>query len=67
MLVFGFGAELAATTAEDFVSGLLGERIGAAGVVTGEDFTFGKGRGGNIEVLRTLGAGAASSPKPSLR
>ena len=55
MLVFGFGAELAATTAEDFVSGLLAGRIGAAGVVTGDDFTFGKGRGGNIEVLRTLG------------
>ena len=28
----------------------------AAGVVTGEDFTFGKGRGGNAEVLRELGA-----------
>ena len=30
--------------------------IGAAGVVTGEDFTFGKGRGGNAAVLRELGA-----------
>ncbi|MGZ3199573.1 MAG: bifunctional riboflavin kinase/FMN adenylyltransferase, partial [Croceibacterium sp.] len=34
----------------------LGERIGARGVVTGEDFTFGKGRGGNLEVLRETGA-----------
>jgi riboflavin kinase/FMN adenylyltransferase len=56
MLVFHFGAELAATTAEDFVRVLLADRVGAAGVVTGEDFTFGKGRGGNIEVLRDLGA-----------
>ena len=51
-----FGAELASTTAEDFVAKLLAERIGAAGVVTGDDFTFGKGRGGNVEVLKELGA-----------
>lgn len=57
MLVFAFDAELAATTAEDFMGRLLVERLGAAGVVTGEDFTFGKGRGGNIELLRTGGAG----------
>ena len=56
MLVFNFGAELASTTAEDFVGGILANRFGAAGVVTGEDFTFGKGRGGNAEVLRELGA-----------
>ncbi len=55
-LVFHFDAALAETTAEDFVTHLLGERIGARGVVTGEDFTFGKGRGGNLEVLRETGA-----------
>jgi len=56
MLVFHFDDELAGTTAEDFVLQLLGETIGARGVVTGEDFTFGKGRGGNLEVLRETGA-----------
>jgi riboflavin kinase/FMN adenylyltransferase len=56
MLVFHFDAELAGTSAEDFVRLLLHERIGAAGVVTGEDFTFGKARGGNRAVLETLGA-----------
>lgn len=56
MLVFRFGAGLAGTTAEEFVSGLLAGHLGAAGVVTGEDFTFGKGRGGNVQVLRELGA-----------
>jgi riboflavin kinase/FMN adenylyltransferase len=55
MLVFEFGAALASTTAEDFVARVLGEQIGAAAVVTGEDFTFGKGRAGNAEVLRELG------------
>lgn len=56
MLVFAFDGTLAATTAEEFVRGLLVERLGAAGVVTGEDFTFGKGRGGNVRVLAELGA-----------
>jgi riboflavin kinase/FMN adenylyltransferase len=56
MLVFAFDAELAATTAEDFMAKLLVERLGAAGVVTGEDFTFGKGRGGSVGLLKTRGA-----------
>ncbi|ASK88285.1 bifunctional riboflavin kinase/FAD synthetase [Sphingorhabdus sp. SMR4y] len=55
MLVFEFDARLAATTAEDFVSKLLVERFGAAGVVTGADFTFGKGAKGNIDLLRDVG------------
>nr|WP_314446979.1 bifunctional riboflavin kinase/FAD synthetase [uncultured Sphingomonas sp.] len=55
MLVFAFGAALAATSAEDFVA-LLAEQVGASAVVTGEDFTFGARRGGNAAVLRELGA-----------
>jgi len=56
MLVFAFDAELASTTAEDFMAKLMVERLGAVGVVTGEDFTFGKARGGNIELLKARGA-----------
>jgi riboflavin kinase/FMN adenylyltransferase len=56
MLVFRFDAALAALTAEQFVAERLVGLIGAAGAVTGEDFTFGKGRGGTIEVLERLGA-----------
>ncbi|HEY9092967.1 bifunctional riboflavin kinase/FAD synthetase [Parasphingorhabdus sp.] len=55
MLVFEFDAQLAATTAGDFVEKLLVDRFGAAGVVTGEDFTFGKGRAGNVTVMEQLG------------
>ncbi|WP_338446722.1 bifunctional riboflavin kinase/FAD synthetase [Pelagerythrobacter marensis] len=58
MLVFHFDAELAGTSAEDFVHVLLGERLGVAGIVTGEDFTFGKGRAGNRERLAQLGGEA---------
>ncbi len=56
MLVFHFDAALAATTAEDFVAQLLVQQLGAAGVVTGKDFTFGKARGGNVDELARLGA-----------
>ena len=56
MLVFEFDDALAATTAEGFVRDLLAAQVGASGVVTGEDFTFGKGRGGNTQVLREVGA-----------
>ncbi|WP_073974219.1 bifunctional riboflavin kinase/FAD synthetase [Erythrobacter donghaensis] len=55
MLVFHFDAELAGTGAEDFIRAILVERLGAHGVVTGGDFTFGKGAKGNVDLLRTLG------------
>ena len=55
MLVFHFDAELAGTSAEDFIQTILIDRFGAHGVVTGGDFTFGKGAKGNVELLRTLG------------
>ena len=56
MLVFEFNEELRSTSAEDFVDDLLAKRIGAAAVVTGDDFGFGKGRTGNVEVLKRLAA-----------
>ncbi len=55
MLVFHFDGELAGTTAENFVHELLAKKLGVAGVVTGEDFTFGKGRTGNRARLEELG------------
>jgi riboflavin kinase / FMN adenylyltransferase len=55
MLVFEFNIELASTTARDFIEKLLVERLALCGVVTGDDFTFGKARGGNRAVLKELG------------
>ncbi|MCD2314588.1 bifunctional riboflavin kinase/FAD synthetase [Sphingomonas sp. IC-11] len=55
MLVFAFDAELAALSAEAFVTSRLVEEIGAAGVVTGADFTFGKARSGDVSLLAALG------------
>ncbi len=55
MLVFSFSAELAGISAQEFITDWLIVRAGAGGIVTGEDFTFGKARGGNIAVLRERG------------
>jgi len=55
MLVFHFDAAMATMPAEAWIDGMLRGHLGAAGVVTGEDFTFGKGRGGNPALLRARG------------
>ncbi|MDN4633493.1 bifunctional riboflavin kinase/FAD synthetase [Sphingomonas sp. PsM26] len=56
MVVFHFDTALAALTADAFIEQLLIASIGIAGAVTGEDFTFGKGRSGSVTVLRDAGA-----------
>ena len=55
MLVFHFDKALAVTSSEDFVSEVLARQISAVGVVTGDDFTFGRGRKGDVPLLRQLG------------
>ncbi|WP_174278632.1 bifunctional riboflavin kinase/FAD synthetase [Sphingomonas bacterium] len=54
-VVFGFDGDLAALTAERFVAERLVGALQVAGVVTGEDFTFGRAKGGNVAVLADLG------------
>jgi riboflavin kinase/FMN adenylyltransferase len=56
MLVFEFGPALAAMDAEEFVAEVLGRQIGSAGVITGDDFSFGKGRRGDVALLAKVGA-----------
>ena len=56
MMVFRFDTALAALTADAFVTELLSGTMGVAGVVTGEDFTFGRARSGSVAELTTFGA-----------
>lgn len=56
MVVFHFDATLAALSAEAFVRERLVANLGIAGVVTGEDFTFGKAKGGDVGTLAEYGA-----------
>ena len=52
MLMFHFDAELAGRSAHGYIQDILMDRLGAYGVVTGEDFRFGKGASGTIHTLR---------------
>ena len=56
MAVFAFDAALATLDAETFVAERLVAALGVGGVVTGEDFTFGLGKGGNVATLAAAGA-----------
>lgn len=55
MLVFHFDAAMAGMPAPLWAEGMISRHIGAGGIVTGEDFTFGQGRGGNPDLLRERG------------
>jgi riboflavin kinase/FMN adenylyltransferase len=54
MLVFAFTANLAALEPADYVA-MLTDHLGVAAVVTGEDFTFGRGRSGTVESFAAFG------------
>lgn len=56
MVVFRFDAALAALGAEDFIAERLERALQVAGVVTGEDFTFGHAKRGTVAMLRAAGA-----------
>jgi riboflavin kinase/FMN adenylyltransferase len=51
-----FDAAMAARDPDVFVQDVLVDGLGVCGVVVGEDFIFGKGRGGNLQTLQEAGA-----------
>ena len=55
LVVLEFGEAMARTSPADFVDRLLIGRLGAAAVVQGANFRFGRGRTGSLETLRDLG------------
>lgn len=58
LVMIPFNAGLAGQSPADFVDEWLVTRLGVAGVVTGGDFTFGKGRSGTVADLARLGLAA---------
>ncbi|MCB0990430.1 MAG: bifunctional riboflavin kinase/FAD synthetase [Acidimicrobiales bacterium] len=56
VLVITFDQRQASMEAADFVDQVLIECLNAKAVVVGEDFHFGKGRGGNVSTLTKMGA-----------
>jgi riboflavin kinase/FMN adenylyltransferase len=57
LAVLPFTEELAREGAEEFARTVLKEALGARIVVVGENFRFGRGRGGDVDALRRLGEG----------
>lgn len=55
-VVLSFDVALASRPARNFVEDILVGALGVSHVVTGSDFHFGKGRDGNPDVMRALGA-----------
>lgn len=51
-----FGRSLASVPAEEFVEKVLHRTLGARHVLVGDDFRFGKGRGGDYALLERMGA-----------
>ena len=49
-----FTREFAAISAKAFVGDILVKRIGMKAIVVGKDYTFGKNREGNLELLKTF-------------
>ncbi len=70
-IVIPFDKEFASQPAEDFLANIIRDRLQAREVYLGKGFAFGRGRGGNIELLRRmsgeLGFVADEVPEVQLR
>ena len=55
-IVIPFDKEFASNPAEEFLREIVHDRLQAKEVYLGKGFAFGKGRGGNIELLRKMSA-----------
>lgn len=68
-IVVRFTSEFSSQPAEDFLANIVHDRLHAKEVYLGKGFAFGKGRGGNIELLRTMSAelGFVADEVPEVR
>jgi riboflavin kinase/FMN adenylyltransferase len=55
LICLPFNHEFAGISAESFIKDLLVDKIGMKAIVVGKDYTFGKNREGNLELLVKLG------------
>ncbi len=58
-----FDARFAAMTAQDFIAQILQRSLDARAVLVGEDFRFGAGRMGTVELLRSSGIQVENQPE----
>ncbi|MCK4468253.1 MAG: bifunctional riboflavin kinase/FAD synthetase [Desulfobacterales bacterium] len=55
LICIHFTREFASIPAKEFIEKILVDRIGMKAIVVGEDYTFGKNREGNLDLLKTYG------------
>lgn len=55
LICIPFTKQFASITADDFIDKLLLKLIGIKAIVVGKDYTFGKNRKGNVDLLKTHG------------
>ncbi len=55
LIIVPFTKEFAAISAREFISEWLVKRIGMKAIIVGQDYSFGKDREGDIQLLKTLG------------
>ncbi len=55
LLEYPFTMEFASCSPEEFVAECLVKQLGACSIYVGEDFHFGRGRSGNVRLLKLLG------------
>jgi riboflavin kinase/FMN adenylyltransferase len=55
LLILGFTPALASLSGEEFFGRLIADRIPLASIHVGENFRFGRGREGDLELLRSIG------------
>jgi riboflavin kinase/FMN adenylyltransferase len=61
-----FDARLAGLTAEEFIARILVERLGARWVLVGDDFRFGRGRAGDLALLRANASSFSVEAMPTV-
>lgn len=68
-IVIPFSREFASLPAEEFLADIVHDRLHAKEVYLGKGFAFGKGRGGNIELLRKMSSelGFVADEVPEVR
>ncbi|MGD9134852.1 MAG: adenylyltransferase/cytidyltransferase family protein, partial [Desulfobacterales bacterium] len=54
LICIPFTEQFASMSAEDFIKGLLINKIGMKAIVVGKDYTFGKNREGNLSLLKSF-------------
>jgi riboflavin kinase/FMN adenylyltransferase len=67
LVVLRFDRALAGTPAEDFISQILVRDLACRHIVVGEDFAFGRGRQGNVGMLKERGPASGFEVSPAVQ